>query len=225
MPSEPPAPSGGPSEDVVHVETDQQLHAVGSLVRHRILRVLREGPATVTQIAARLGIAKGSSNYHVKVLAKAGLISVVDTRKVRGVNELYYGMAGKTIQLPESSPGQPEFLMRHALADVESSPEPEHTDMRLRHVRLSPEDFATAVEKLDALHAELVALNDPRQPAADFFSVLYRPQDTRPEAGAPATEPPSGATEDSPPQGAKPRRTTPRTRRTTTGRGKEEAGS
>jgi hypothetical protein len=36
----------------VRIETDQQLHAVGSLARHRVLRVLRvlrDGPATVTQ--------------------------------------------------------------------------------------------------------------------------------------------------------------------------------
>jgi DNA-binding transcriptional ArsR family regulator len=49
-------------ETVFRVETDQQLHAVGSLARHRVLRVLRDGPATVTQIADRLGIAKGSSH-------------------------------------------------------------------------------------------------------------------------------------------------------------------
>ena len=36
-------------EHVVRIETDQQLHAVGSLARHRVLRVLRDGPATVTQ--------------------------------------------------------------------------------------------------------------------------------------------------------------------------------
>jgi predicted ArsR family transcriptional regulator len=31
--------------------------------------MLRDGPATATQIAERLGIAKGSSHYHVRVLA------------------------------------------------------------------------------------------------------------------------------------------------------------
>ena len=47
-------------EPVFRVETDQQLHAVGSLARHHVLRVLRDGPATVTQIADRLGLPLGT---------------------------------------------------------------------------------------------------------------------------------------------------------------------
>lgn len=173
----------------MHVETDEQLHAIGNLTRHRILRILRDGPATVTQIAAGLGIAKGSSNYHVKVLAKAGFIHVVDTRKVRGVTELYYGVPDKAIALPSAAPGQPEHLMRLALADVEGAPLGAEKDMRLKHLRLSPADFETACAKLHALHAELAALNDPQQPAASFFYALYRPQDLRqdPENEKPAT--------------------------------------
>jgi DNA-binding transcriptional ArsR family regulator len=180
-------------DDFIHAQTDEQLHAIGNLVRHRILRVLRDGPATVTQIADRLGIAKGSSNYHVKVLAKAGFIRVVDTRKVRGVTERYYAMAGKGISLPHSGPGQPEILMRHALADVESAPDGADKDVRLRHLRLSKENFDLAVAKVAALHAELRALHDPAQPTADFFSALYRPRDIAPPAedprenGAPAS--------------------------------------
>jgi DNA-binding transcriptional ArsR family regulator len=179
--AEPTEPPEAPVEGVVRIETDQQLHAIGNLARHRVLRVLRDEPATVTQIAARLGIAKGSSNYHVKVLAKAGLIKVVDTRKVRGVTELYYGMAGRAIELPESGAGRPDILMRHALADVEAAPDGAEKEIRLQHLRLSQENFDLAVEKLAALHAELSALHDPRQPAADFFSALYRPQDTKPQ--------------------------------------------
>lgn len=171
------AAPGIPAEDILELETDQQLHAIGSLARHRVLRVLRDGPATVTQIAERLGIAKGSSNYHVKVLVKAGLITVVETRKVRGVTELYYGSSGKVIGLPKAGDGQPDILMRHALADVEAAPADGERDERLKHLRLSPENFALAVEKVVALHAELKAMHDPEQPAADLFTALFRPKD------------------------------------------------
>jgi DNA-binding transcriptional ArsR family regulator len=172
-----------PPEDLLHVETDRQLHAIGNLTRHRILRVLRDGPATVTQVAARLGIAKGSSNYHVKVLANAGFVQVVDTRKVRGVTELYYGVLDKVIALPRGGPGQPEHLMRLALADVEAAPLGAEKDMRFKLMRLSPANFEIARAKLHALHAELAALNDPTQPAADFFYALYRPRDFRQDPG------------------------------------------
>jgi DNA-binding transcriptional ArsR family regulator len=165
-------------ETVFRVETDQQLHAVGSLARHRVLRVLRDGPATVTQIADRLGIAKGSSHYHVGVLAKAGLIRVVETRKVRGVEERYYAMAATAIALPESGPGEPERLMRHALADLESAPANDQKTVRLKHARLSPAAFGAFEARLHALIDELTELSDPQESAADLFVAFYRPQDT-----------------------------------------------
>ena len=164
-------------EPVFRVETDQQLHAVGSLARHRVLRVLRDGPATVTQIADRLGIAKGSSHYHVGVLAKVGLIRVVETRKVRGVEERYYAMAATAIELPESGPGEPEHLMRHALADLESAPANDQKTVRLKHARLSPAAFGAFEARLHALIDELTELSDPPEAAADLFVAFYRPQD------------------------------------------------
>lgn len=159
------------------METDRQLHAVGSLARHRVLRVLRDGPATVTQIAERLGIAKGSSHYHVGVLAKAGLIHVVETRKVRGVEERYYGMVAPTIELPDPAPGTPERLMRHALADLESAPASDQRSVNLKHARLSPAAFSAFEERLRALIDELTELSDPAEAAADLFIAFYRPQD------------------------------------------------
>ena len=143
-----------------------------------MLRVLRDGPATVTQIAEQLGIAKGSSHYHVGVLAKAGLIRVVETRKVRGVEERYYAMAATAIELPESGPGEPEHLMRHALADLESAPANDQKTVRLKHARLSPAAFGAFEARLHALIDELTELSDPQESAADLFVAFYRPQDT-----------------------------------------------
>lgn len=170
----------GPApRDVVHVQTDQQLHAVGSLARHRVLRVLRDGPATVTQIAERLGIAKGSSHYHVKVLAKAGLVHVVETRKVRGVVEQYYGMVARGISMPDPGPGEPEHLMRHALADVEAAPAGDQKTVWLKHARLSRAAWEIFDEKIRALMDELTEMSDPAEAAADFFVAFYRPLDVR----------------------------------------------
>lgn len=70
--------------ETFHVTTDEQLRAVSNLTRHRIMAALRFEPATITQIAERVGLAKGSSSYHVRLLERAGLIKVVRTRKVRG---------------------------------------------------------------------------------------------------------------------------------------------
>lgn len=159
--------------DVI-VETDEQLHAVGNLVRQRILRVLRDGPATVTQVAKYLEITKGNAGYHMKVLAEAGFVRVVDTRKVRGVIELYYGPVGKHIVWPDS--GRPDRLARLALAESEAVPAGSPAAGALRFLRLSPADFDAVTGKLYALYDEICALDDPEQPAAAFYFSLLRPQ-------------------------------------------------
>ncbi|ACU69212.1 transcriptional regulator, ArsR family [Catenulispora acidiphila DSM 44928] len=163
--------------DAIHIQSDEQLRAVASHTRHRILRVLRDKPATITQVAERLGIAKGSSNHHMKVLAKAGLVAVVETRKVGGVTEQYYAMTGRTIELPETGAGQPEMLMRHALADIEAAPPSDQRTVFLKHARLSPEAWVEFNERLQALIGELHDASDPTQPAADLFVAFYRPKD------------------------------------------------
>ncbi|MET9134995.1 helix-turn-helix domain-containing protein [Streptomyces antibioticus] len=50
-------------------------------------------PATITQSAEKVGLAKGSYSYHVRLLERAGLVKVVRTRKVRGVTERHVRMA------------------------------------------------------------------------------------------------------------------------------------
>ncbi|GAA2036967.1 hypothetical protein GCM10009839_42630 [Catenulispora yoronensis] len=163
--------------DRVHIESDEQLRAIASHMRHRILRVLRDGPATITQVAERLGIAKGSSNHHIKILAKAGLVHVVETRKVGGATEQYYAMTGKTIELPQTGTGHHEVLMRHALMDVEAAPPSDQRTVGLKHARLSPAAWDEFNERVLALLQELNDLSDPTQPAADLFVAFYRPKD------------------------------------------------
>jgi DNA-binding transcriptional ArsR family regulator len=163
--------------DSIQIQSDEQLRALASHTRHRVLRLLRDGPATITQIAERLGIAKGSSNHHVKILAKAGLIAVVETRKVGGVTEQYYAMTGRRIELPDPGAGQPEMLMRHALADIEAAPPSEQKAVSLKHSRLSPEAWEEFNERLNALIDELPRTTDSSEPAADLFIAFYRPKD------------------------------------------------
>jgi DNA-binding transcriptional ArsR family regulator len=171
------SPQDSGDAERVQIHSDEQLRAIASHMRHRILRVLRDNPATITQIAERLGIAKGSSNHHVKVLAKAGLVRVVETRKVGGVTEQYYAMTGKTIELPETGTGQHEVLMRHALTDLESAPPSDQKTVFLKHARLSPQAWEQFNERVGQLLTELNDISDPTQPAADLFVAFYRPKD------------------------------------------------
>ncbi|RKE16860.1 transcriptional regulator [Streptomyces sp. TLI_171] len=166
-----------PTDDLpetFHVTTDEQLRAVSNLTRHRIMAVLRFEPATITQIAARVGLAKGSSSYHVRLLERAGLVKVVRTRKVRGVTERYYAMAVRSITLPDPGRGGPDVLMRHAVADLEASPV-DGRQVRMAHLRLTDEQVAELGERLHALADEYRTLSDPALPDTSLVFALFRP--------------------------------------------------
>ncbi|MFG3345706.1 ArsR/SmtB family transcription factor [Streptomyces sp. NPDC048018] len=161
--------------ETFHVTSDEQLRAVSNLTRHRIMAVLRFEPATITQIAERVGLAKGSSSYHVRLLERAGLVKVVRTRKVRGVTERYYAMAARSIVLPETGAGQPDVLMRHAVADLEASPPDGERHVGMMHLRLTDEQFAELGARLEALALEYRQLSDPSLPDVSLAFALFRP--------------------------------------------------
>ncbi|MFJ5281825.1 transcriptional regulator [Streptomyces parvulus] len=167
-----------PTEDELpetfHVTTQEQLRAVSNLTRHRIMAVLRFQPATITQIAERVGLAKGSSSYHVRLLERAGLVRVVRTRKVRGVTERYYAMSARAIVLPDPGEGGPDVLMRHAVADLEASPTAGR-HVRMAHLRLTEEQFEQLGERLQALADEYRELSDPSLPDASLVFALFHP--------------------------------------------------
>jgi|SRR5579859_6403947 len=166
-----------PTDDLpetFHVTTEEQLRAVSNLTRHKIMAVLRFEPATITQIAERVGLAKGSSSYHVRLLERAGLVKVVRTRKVRGVTERYYAMAARAIELPDPAAGEPDVLMRHAVADLEASTDGERF-VQMTHLRLTGEQFAELGRRLEALAEEYRAMSDPSRPDVSLAFALFRP--------------------------------------------------
>jgi DNA-binding transcriptional ArsR family regulator len=168
--------------ETFQVTTEEQLRAVSNLTRHKIMAVLRFEPATITQIAGRVGLAKGSSSYHVRLLERAGLVKVVRTRKVRGVTERYYAMSARTIELPDPGAGQPDVLMRHAVADLEASPDGERF-VQMAHLRLTGEQFTELGARLEALAEEYRELSDPSLPDVSLAFALFRPAPREHAAG------------------------------------------
>ena len=60
--------------DHLDITRADQLHALGSPPRWKILGRLLESPASVQELARALGVAKGTIGHHVRVLERAGLI-------------------------------------------------------------------------------------------------------------------------------------------------------
>src|SRR3954453_14153514 len=72
-----------------------QVQALSYPLRNAILGLLHERAATVTELAVALGRPKSTVAHHVKVLQEAGLVRVVGTRRVRAIEERFYGRTAR----------------------------------------------------------------------------------------------------------------------------------
>jgi DNA-binding transcriptional ArsR family regulator len=68
------------------VAEPERLRAALTPLRSRLLERLRT-PASATQVAAELGIARQKLNYHLRILERAGLVELVEERQRRGCTE------------------------------------------------------------------------------------------------------------------------------------------
>ena len=50
------------------------MRAIAHPLRLRILDVLRDGPSTATKLGAELGESSGATSYHLRILARVGLV-------------------------------------------------------------------------------------------------------------------------------------------------------
>ncbi|HEY6962695.1 MAG TPA: winged helix-turn-helix domain-containing protein, partial [Gaiellaceae bacterium] len=73
----------------------EQVKALGHPLRNAILGLLHERAATVTELATAVGRPKSTVAHHVHVLVEAGLLQVVRTRRVRAIEERFYGRTAR----------------------------------------------------------------------------------------------------------------------------------
>lgn len=107
------------ADDILIVSETEQLRALADDVRLRIVALLRERAATTTELAAQIGLAKGTVSHHLKVLETAGLVKVVRTRRVRALTESFYGRVARVYVL-KSSDDKPQARVRLSPTDAES---------------------------------------------------------------------------------------------------------
>jgi DNA-binding transcriptional ArsR family regulator len=140
--------------------TPAQVRAIGHPLRTTILGMLHERAATVTQLADAAGRPKSTVAHHVKVLAEAGLVRVVRTRRVRAIDERFYGRTARMFYVPAERGADGEELPLDfndfEVAAQESAAA--YRDRKLwgfiRHARLPEERAAEFWERIAALVRE-----------------------------------------------------------------------
>jgi DNA-binding transcriptional ArsR family regulator len=99
-----------------------QFKALANPLRRRIIDLATERPATVAEFADALGRPPGTIAHHVKLLVEAGLLVVVESRRVRSVQEHYYGRTAPTFVMPNADEREAQML-----ADLGSARRPPET--------------------------------------------------------------------------------------------------
>lgn len=165
--------------DAIEVNTAAQLRAMAHPLRSTVLDLLLERAATVGELATAVDRPPSTVAHHVKVLVDAGMLRVVRTRRVRAIDERFYGRTARLFRVGViERPGtDPVNLCVNALsvAAAESVPAHEADVLRtiLRHARVPPERAAEFWERVLELAREFAMLPRAGDTTYGFAAGLY----------------------------------------------------
>ena len=129
--------------DDLEVSSRDQLKAMAHPLRSVILDLLLERAATVAELAAAVDRPKSTMAHHVNVLTAAGLLRVVRTRRVRAVEERWYGRTARLFRVGRVEPADRSTIGVSPLSEAAIEARPAHAadELRatLRHARIPAE--------------------------------------------------------------------------------------
>lgn len=182
-------------DEMIVVNAPEQLRALADPLRATLLELLLERAATVTEMARAVDRPKSTVAYHVNLLAGAGLLRVVRTRRVRALEERYYGRVARTIYIGVLTRTEDKQVVAaiNGLAEAAAEAAPAHAADELRctlvHARIPIEEvrnFWAQVQEVARRFAQIPRAGDQ---VYGFVAGLY-PTDapTLPDAKRGPTE-------------------------------------
>jgi DNA-binding transcriptional ArsR family regulator len=152
--------------DRLVVTEPKQLRAMSHPLRTAILDLVLERAATVSELAVAVGRPKSTVAHHVGVLVAAGMMRAVRSRRVRAIDERFYGRTARTFYVgavSSESVDPPPWTNDLADAASESALAYRSDTMRTirRHARITPDRAGEFWARIDQLVTEFTQL--PRE--------------------------------------------------------------
>ena len=165
--------------DRIALTEPSQVKAIGHPLRNTILSLLHERAASVSELAVAVERPKSTVAHHVKVLAEAGLVQVVRTRRVRAIEERFYGRTARMFYVAVERSAEGDELPRDfndfEVAARES--EAAYRDGKLwgfiRHARISEAQASEFWERMAELVAEFDQLPRSGETMYGFADGVY----------------------------------------------------
>jgi DNA-binding transcriptional ArsR family regulator len=174
-----PAPPDYDLADRIALTTPSQVKAISHPLRTTILSLLHERAATVTELAGAVERPKSTVAHHVKVLTESGLVQVVRTRRVRAIEERFYGRTARMFFVAAEPTPAGEDLPRD-FNDFEVAARESVTAFDegtlwgfIRHARLSGDQASAFWERMAALVEEFDRLPRSGETVYGFAVGIY----------------------------------------------------
>lgn len=175
--------------DGIIADTPERRKALADPLRLLLADLVLERAMTVSELADEVGRPRGTVAYHVDVLVGAGLLQVVRTRRVRAIDERFYGRTARTFVYEEIDDGLP--FIREALAQC-ADPDPElPRGSTLRHARIPAERVGDYIHRLHELAIEFS--REPRSGGTEYALMFHVFPTNRFQAAAPGSKPSTGS--------------------------------
>ncbi len=165
--------------DRLELSTPAQVKAISDPLRTTLLGLLHERAATVTELASAVGRPKSTVAHHIKVLTEAGLLHVVRTRRVRAIDERFYGRTARMfyVGVGQRAGGEPLPLdfndFEVAARESGAAYEARQLWAFIRHARISPEQAGAFWERIADVVREFDELPRSGDTVYGFVAGIY----------------------------------------------------
>jgi DNA-binding transcriptional ArsR family regulator len=173
-----PSPPDYDLLDSLELTTPAQVKAISDPLRTTILSLLHERAASVTELAGAVERPKSTVAHHVKVLADAGLLRVVRTRRVRAIEERFYGRTARMFYYvgnPSGGDALPTDFNDFEVAAKESVAAHEAGELWafIRHARISSDQASEFWQRIADLVREFDELPRTGATVYGFAAGVY----------------------------------------------------
>ena len=153
-----------------------QIKAIAHPIRTRVLTALETKPASAKRLAESLQLTHGNVGHHLKVLEKAGLVEVVEERKVRALTERIFAPTYDhlRIEVGDGSVDKLRFLFEQAAREAAPQDQQPFAEQgRLYALQMPEARAAEFADRLIALGDEF-ARSGGDGPTFGFAGAVYR---------------------------------------------------